>query len=82
MMTDVLHVGSLSVPISVIAQLCRWSVQDGICLFGALCELPQQAKPSEEVCGSRRFTVRTEKLVELGIIDSLKAEVDWIWDIR
>jgi hypothetical protein len=57
-------------------------VKEAICIVGALCEW--LTKEATRGGGSRRsYTVRTERLVESGVIDAaLKAELDWVWDIR
>lgn len=57
-------------------------VKEGISILGALCEW--LTKEATQGHGSRKsYTKRTEKLFDLGIIDSnLKNELDWIWDIR
>jgi hypothetical protein len=57
-------------------------VKEGICVLGAVCEwLTKEAARGH--AGGRPYLQRTAKLVELGHIDSrLKAELDWIWEIR
>ncbi|UGB38002.1 hypothetical protein [Frateuria soli] len=57
-------------------------IKEAICVIGAICEwLTKEATRGD---GARRsYTRRTQKLVDRGAITKeLKAEVDWIWDVR
>src|SRR5690606_10798067 len=57
-------------------------VKEAIAILGALCEW--MTKEATRGAGSsRRYAVRTGRLVDAGIIDSaLKEELDWIWGTR
>ena len=57
-------------------------VKEGIAILGALCEwLTKEATRGH--ASKRPYTARTQKLVDLGILDaSEKDELDWIWEIR
>jgi hypothetical protein len=57
-------------------------IKDAIVTLGGICEwLTKEATRGN---GRRRsYRVRTEKLVEMGVIDqNLKEELDWVWEIR
>jgi len=57
-------------------------VKEAICVIGALCEwLTKEATRGNG--SSRPFTTRTARLVTGSVIDAgLKADLDWLWDIR
>jgi hypothetical protein len=57
-------------------------VKEAICIYGAI--LDWLLKEVTYGNGSRRsFQYRTQKCIELGIIDQdLKNELDWVWDLR
>lgn len=57
-------------------------VKEAICIYGTICDWI--TKEVTRGHGSRRrFTYRTAKLVELGIIDAkLQTEIDWVWEVR
>ncbi len=57
-------------------------VKEAIAILGALCEwMTKEATKGNG--SSRRYKVRTARLVDAGIIDTaLKNELDWIWDSR
>ena len=57
-------------------------VKESIAVYGAMCEW--LAKEALHGNGKGKpYVKRTEKLVELGILDqALKDELNWIWDVR
>ena len=57
-------------------------VKNAICIRGAICEWMTK-EGTRGHASNRPYKQRTEKLVELGIIDeALSQELDWVWDIR
>lgn len=80
MMADVLR--WLAVRTDISGAALSMIVKEAICIYGTICDwLTKEATRGN---GSRRsFTYRSEKLVELGVIDeSLQEEINWLWDVR
>ena len=57
-------------------------VKNAICIRGTILEwMTKEATRGH--ASNRPYRQRTEKLVELGVIDEdLKEELDWVWDVR